>query len=104
MNELVDCIYPALDISRRPFHVPVKIAELAGKIGDLVKKMEIAAPIDSDKVRKLSRPLTFSCEKAKKVLGCEAVETLEVGIRREVEWLYPQMASRKGAKTLRYII
>ena len=60
---------------------------LAGRIGDLVRKAGIELPIDSDKVRKLSRPLTFSCEKAKKVLGYEAVETLEEGIRREVEWL-----------------
>ena len=90
MNELVDCICGVLGMRWRPFHVPVKIAELAGKIGDLVKKKTgIAVPIDSDRVRKLSRPLTFSCEKAKKVLGYEAVETLEEGIRREVEWLYP---------------
>ena len=52
-----------------------------------MKKMGIKAPIDSDKVRKLSRPLTFSCEKATRVLGYEPVETLEEGIRREVEWI-----------------
>jgi len=61
------------------------------KVGDLVKKEAgIELPIDSDRVRKLSRPLTFSCEKAKKVLGYEAVEKLGEGIRREVGWLYPQ--------------
>jgi hypothetical protein len=32
-----------------------------------------------------SCPLTFSCEKAKKVLGYEVVETLEEGIRRGVD-------------------
>lgn len=88
MNEVVDCICRSLGISWRPWHVPVKIAELAGKIGDLVKKEAgIALPIDSDRVRKLSRPLTFSCEKAKRVLGYEAVETLEEGIKKEVGWL-----------------
>ena len=90
MNDLVDCICGALGMSWRPYHVPVKIAELAGKIGDFVKKAGVELPIDSDRVRKLSRPLTFSCEKAKRVLGYEAVETLEEGIGREVEWLYPQ--------------
>jgi len=87
MNELVDCIRRALDTGWRPWHVPVKIAEFGGKIGDLVKKAGIVLPIDSGRVRKLSRPLTFSCEKAKRVLGYEAVETLEEGIRREVEWM-----------------
>ena len=67
--------------------MPVKIAELAGKIGDLVEKAGIELPIDSDRVRKLSRSLTFSCEKAKRILGYEPVETLEEGVRREVEWI-----------------
>jgi len=88
MNELVDCICGALGMNWRPWHVPVKIAELAGKIGDFVKKEAgIVLPIDSDRVRKLSRSLTFSCDKAKEVLGYEAVETLEEGIRREVDWI-----------------
>jgi len=80
MNELVDYICGALGMNWRPWHVPVKIAELAGKIGGLVEKgVGIELPIDSDRVRKLSRPLTFSCEKAKRVLGYEAVETIEEG-------------------------
>jgi len=87
MNELVDCICGALGMNWRPWHVPVFAAKMGGKVGDLVKKMGIKAPIDSDKVRKLSRPLTFSCEKATRVLGYEPVETLEEGIRREVDWI-----------------
>ena len=88
MNELVDSICHALGIRWRPFHVPVLLADLAGNFGDVLRKLaHVPFPIDSDRVRKLSRPLTFSCEKAKKVLGYEAVETLEEGIRREVEWL-----------------
>jgi len=88
MNELVDCICGVLGMNWRPWHVPVKIAELAGKVGDLAgKKAGIAVPIDSDRVRKLSRPLTFSCEKAKKVLEYEPVETLGEGVRREVDWI-----------------
>jgi len=88
LNELVDCICGALGMSWRPFHVPVKIAELVGKTGDVLEKFtNIPSPINSAKVMKLSRPLTFSCENAKKVLGYEAVETLEEGIGREVEWL-----------------
>lgn len=102
MNEMVDCICGALGIRRRPYHVPVLLADLAGKFGDFFRKwVRVPFPVDSDRVRKLSRPLTFSCEKAKSMLGYEPVETLEEGIEKEVEWLYPQMASRKGAKTLR---
>jgi nucleoside-diphosphate-sugar epimerase len=70
------------------------LADLAGKFGDFLEKWaHISFPIKSDNVRKLSRPLTFSCEKAKKMLGYEPVETLEKGIRKEVEWQYPQIKS-----------
>lgn len=99
MNELVDCICRALDIRWRPFHVPVLLADLAGRFGDVLRKWaHVPFPIDSDRVRKLSRPLTFSCEKSKRVLGYAPVETLEEGIRREVEWLYPQMAHAKAPR------
>jgi len=92
MNEMVDSICHALGMSWRPFHVPVLLADLAGRFGDVLRKWaHVPFPIDSKRVRKLSRPLTFSCEKAKRVLGYEPVETLEEGIRREVEWLYPQI-------------
>ena len=96
MNELVDSVCHALDISWRPYHVPVLLADIAGRFGDVLRKWgRVPFPIDSDRVRKLSRPLTFSCEKAKKVLGYEPVETLEEGIRREVEWLYPQIDKKE---------
>ena len=102
VNELVDSICGALGMSWRPWHVPVSAVKMGGKVGDLLEKVTpFLLPINADKVRKLSRPLTFSCEKAKRVLGYEPVETLYEGISREVEWLYPQMDSRKGAKTLR---
>jgi len=92
MNELVDSICHVLGMSWRPFHMPVSLADLAGRCGDVLRKwVHVPFPIDSERVRKLSRPLTFSCEKAKRVLGYEPVETLEEGIRREVEWLYPQI-------------
>lgn len=88
MNELVGSICHALGTGWRPFHVPVLLADLAGRLGDILRKWaHVPFPIDSDRVRKLSRPLTFSCEKAKRVLGYAPVETLEEGIRREVEWL-----------------
>jgi nucleoside-diphosphate-sugar epimerase len=88
MNELVDSICHALGTRWRPYHVPVSLADLAGRFGDVLRKWaHVPFPIDSDRVRKLSRPLTFSCEKAKKVLGYAPVETLEEGIKKEVEWL-----------------
>ena len=88
MNELVDSVCRALGTSWRPYHIPVLLADLAGRLGDVLRKWaHVPFPIDSDKVRKLSRPLTFSCEKAKEVLGYVPVETLEEGIFREVEWL-----------------
>jgi nucleoside-diphosphate-sugar epimerase len=102
LGELVEAICQALGISWRQRRIPLSFAEVIGKLGDLVDKgLGIGLPVDSDKVRKLSRSLTFSCEKARRVLGYEPVETLEEGIRREVEWLYAQIASRKGAKAPR---
>ncbi len=94
MNELVDSICRALGIRWRPYHVPVLLADVAGRFGDVLRKWaHVPFPINSDRVRKLSRPLTFSCEKAKKMLGYEPVETLAEGIRREVEYLYPKTRS-----------
>jgi len=88
MNEFVDCICHALGMHWRPFHVPVLLADLAGRFGDVLRKWaHVPFPVDSDRVRKLSRPLTFSCEKAKKVLCYEPVETLKEGIRREIDWM-----------------
>lgn len=90
MNELVNSISNTLGINQRPYHAPVLLANLVGKCGDLLQKWgHIPFPVNSDRVRKLSRPLTFSCEKARKIFGYEPIETLEEGIRREVEWLYP---------------
>lgn len=88
INELINSICQALSINWRPMHVPDLIAYFSGKFGDILKKnLHIPFPIDSDRVRKLSTPLTFSCEKANKVLGYQPAETLEEGILREIEWL-----------------
>lgn len=90
MNELVNSVCHELGTSWRPWHVPVSLAELAGRIGDVLRKYaRVSFPIDSGRVRKLSRSLTFSNDKAKRVLGYDPVETLEEGVRREIEWLYP---------------
>ena len=97
MNELINSVCHVLDISWRPLHMPVLLADLAGKFGDVLRKWtHVPFPIDSDRVRKLSRPLTFSCEKAKRMLGYVPVETMEEGIRREVEWLKGRGERRQG--------
>jgi len=88
LEELVEAICRALKTKWRPFHVPMSVAKMGGMLGDLLEKiMRIQMPINSGTVRRLGGRLTFSCDKAKKVLGYEAVETLEEGIRREVEWI-----------------
>lgn len=96
MNELVDSICHAFGMNWRPYHVPKFLADLAEWFGDVLYKLaRVQFPVDLNKVRKLSRPLTFSCEKAKRILGYMALETLEEGIRREVEWLYSQINPAK---------
>lgn len=88
MNEIINSICNALGMSWRPYHIPIFLAGPSGRLGDILRKWgHLPFPIDSDRVRKLSRSLTFSCRKAKEALGYEPVETLKEGIFREVEWL-----------------
>ncbi len=95
MNTLVDSICRTMKLKRRPFHVPVFFADLVGNFGDIVRMGSFFSfPLDSDRIRKLSRSLTFSCAKAKKILGYMPVEKLEEGIKSEVRWLYPSIADK----------
>ena len=88
MREVVEAICEALDTDWRPCHVPLFIAKILGKSGDLIERLACTTmPINSDRVRKLSRPLTFSCDKAKRILKYEPIETLQAGIFKEVKWL-----------------
>jgi len=88
VQEIVETICQTLGTSKKQRHLPLFVAQSFGMVGDSVRKLLRAKfPIDSDKVRKLSRPLTFSCEKAKQLLGYMPVETLAEGIFKEVAWL-----------------
>ena len=84
----VEAISAALRTDWRPTHIPLYIARLLGKSGDLIERLfRTSMPINSSRVRKLSRPLTFSCEKAKQVFRYKPTETLTEGILKEVIWL-----------------
>ena len=88
LKEIVATICVALGTDWRPFHVPHYMARLLGKSGDLLERLfRTSMPVNTDRVGKLSRPLTFSCEKARRVLGYEPVENLQEGISKEVQWL-----------------
>ena len=92
LSELIEVICIALKTNWRPLHLPLSIAIMAGKFGDLIENiLKISSPINTAKVNKLSGPLTFSCDKASRILKYNPVETLEEGIRKEVEWMYPQV-------------
>ena len=84
-------IIPSLYILTRNERNKAFIPSIEKKISVYIpperKWCHISFPIDSDRVRKLSRPLTFSCQKARRVFGYEPVETLEEGISKEVIWL-----------------
>lgn len=88
MLELVEAIRAALCMDWMPFHIPISAARLMGKIGDVFETASwIRIPVSSAAVMKLSSSLTFSCEKAKKMLRYAPVETLSEGIGREVAWM-----------------
>jgi len=88
LEEIVETICRAMKRNWRPVHVPLPIAELVGKFGGFFEKITgIRAPLNSEKVTKLSRSLTFSCEKAQRILRYEPTETLFEGLSREIQWL-----------------
>lgn len=57
-----------------PLAIPLWIANLFAKVGDLLGEK---APINSAKLSKITQPLTFSNEKAKRELGWEPLSVLE---------------------------
>jgi GlcNAc-P-P-Und epimerase len=86
--DLVENICLILNADWRPFHLPLSMAYCIGKVGDFLEKRTCSHfPLNSDKVRKLSRPLTFSCEKAKEILDYRPTETLLQGLSGEIDWL-----------------
>ncbi len=86
--ELIDTIRFHLSTNRQPLHIPTPVAEFAGSVGDLLSKLfHVSFPINSTFIKKLSRPLTFSSQKAKDILDYTPVESLSEGIFKEVSWL-----------------
>lgn len=88
LQEIIEKICQAINTNWRPKHIPISLAKSLGKLGDLFERLtHYSMPINSSKVVKLSRPLTFSCEKAIQVLKYRPIENLYDGITKEVEWL-----------------
>lgn len=59
---------------RRPLSIPYALAWCMAKVGDL---LGAKAPINSFKLEKMTRSLTFSNEKARKELGWEPLDVLK---------------------------
>ena len=59
---------------RRPINIPYWMAWCMAKVGDLLGSK---APINSYKLEKMTKSLTFSNEKARKELGWEPLDVLE---------------------------
>lgn len=88
VRDLVETVCSALGKSWRPRQIPIHLAEWMGKLGSLIEEaLRTQLPINSPRVRKLTRTLTFSCEKARRILGYDPRESLAEGIRKEVDWL-----------------
>ena len=58
----------------KPISIPYWMAWCMAKVGDLLGRR---APINSDKLEKMTKSLTFSNEKARKELGWEPLDVLE---------------------------
>lgn len=88
MKQLVETICMGLDTSWRPINIPLSFGKSIGIIGDMLEKLfNRPMPINTDKVRKLSHPLTFSCHKIQKTLGYKPFFSLQEGINDEIRWL-----------------
>ncbi|OGS45440.1 MAG: hypothetical protein A2539_09935 [Elusimicrobia bacterium RIFOXYD2_FULL_34_15] len=88
MEYIINTICKILNTSWMPIHLPMFISKLLGSIGDVLEKItKRTMPVNSDRVRKLSTPMTLSCTKAKKILNYKAEKTLEEGMRNEIDWL-----------------
>ena len=59
---------------RKPINIPYRMAWCMAKVGDLLGSK---APINSYKLEKMTKSLTFSNEKARKELGWEPLDVLE---------------------------
>ena len=59
---------------RKPISIPCWMAWCMAKVGDLLGSK---APINSDKLEKMTKSLTFSNEKARRELGWEPLDVLE---------------------------
>lgn len=89
LHEMMKVMGQALGFNRSPFCFPMGLALWLGRCGDLLEWVcRRPLPLNSDKIKKLSSPLTFSNKKAEVILGYRPVERLDAGIRREVQWLF----------------
>ena len=59
---------------KKPLSIPYWMAYIIAKAGDLLGDL---APINSYKLKKMTKSLTFSCEKARKELGWEPMSVME---------------------------
>ena len=59
---------------RKPFSIPYFVVKVMAICGDLLGNK---APINSDKLAKITKPLTFSNKKAKNCLGWQSLNVLE---------------------------
>jgi len=88
-KELINEICNSLNTTWRPWHISPFSSKAIGSIGDFIKKTTgLNVPIDSETVSKLSKSLTFSCEKAERILDYKPVENLSEGLDREVKWIF----------------
>ena len=72
-NELSNLIAKQLD-KAKVFNMPIVLAKIAAKMGDLVGKN---APFNTDKLNKITSTLTFDDSKAKTVFGWNPTPVLE---------------------------
>ena len=88
IKQLVETICKGLEMPWRPIHIPLFLGKCMGIMGDIFEGIfNRPVPINSARFRKLSTSLTFSCDRIKRQIGYQPVNSLQDGIKDEIRWL-----------------
>ncbi len=69
-----------------PVYIPKEIAVFIGEVFNILGKLGLPAPLNSQRVKFMTEDKQFSIDKAKKVLGYNPKINLTVGIDRTYKW------------------
>lgn len=86
MIEIIKTIAKAEQVKEPRFNIPTSVALGLAVIGDLVQKLGLPSPLNTQRVRFITQNRRYSIKKAKQLLGYKPKIGLEEGVRRTYLW------------------